>query len=553
MYLRGTHRSISRRLRLALAPGLGAGNFFWHACRVAGRAGLDRPVLHRRGPQGTREWSLRELREVVARYAAFHAAHGARPGSRIGVYTADGLTGLLHHIAITALGGATVLANPKMPGEVATHYFAATDTTFVVGDRERLALLGGLDPAIGTADVLEVDAPARLPRLHRHAASDLVLVSHSSGTTGVPKPTEFGHRSFFVGKRERLWNFPSRRADRLLTALPQSHSAGISYVSLALLLGLPTLMLDDAADGALAAAMNEFEPTVVIGFPISLAELEPDALTERAAARVHTWMGMGDASHERHIRPLVQVGRRPDGRRGSTYVDGLGSSEMGMVLFRVAHTPETDNYGRLIGKPVKVVREAAALDERGNALPPGRAGLLGVRTPSTTPGYVNAPDLNERSWSGGYFLTGDVVRQDEQGNFYHLDRTPDVIPTRTGPVYSLEAEEVVLVATGAFDCAVVAVDDPDAPGHSAPAGVVLFADGEHPSADELLAACNEALTGAGLTALRALVVAGDRDGLPVGVTGKVLKRLLRERHADVLSGPPSSTVALADVTRSGGR
>jgi len=545
MYLFGTHRSIAQRLRLSMSRDLGAGNFFWHACAVAGDD-IDRPVLFRPDPDELAGFSLRTLRDRVQRYSNWYRAHGVQPGTRVGVYTVDGLLGVLHHIAITSLGGITVLTNPNMDPAVAARYFRQSETTMVVADATRLAAVSAV---LATADGRWNDAPPPMsvdittiereatsaevpadPR-YQHAPADLVLISHSSGTTGVPKPTEFAHHTFSVGKRERLWKFPSASTDRMLTALPHSHSSGVSYLSLAMMLGLPTMMLDDPSGAAVAEAMNTFRPTLVVGFPLSLADLPIDALSSPAKDTVHTWMGMGDASHERHIRPLVALGRS-----GSTYVDGLGSSEMGMVLFKHAHTLQSTRYGRIIGKPVNVVNKAAVLDGQGNELPDGQPGLLGVRTPSVTPGYVNEPGMTARARSGEYFLTGDVVRRDADGTWYHLDRTPDVINTVDGPVYSLQLEEILLNETGAFDAAVVAVNDPDAAGKSRPIAVVLFK-GDTSTPENVLWRCNLLLRRDGLATLAAVVVAKDRTGLPVGVTGKVLKRILRERHQHLLSEP----------------
>jgi len=548
MYLLGTHRSIVQRLRLSTNHQLGAGNFFWHVCAVA--RDLDRPILFRATADGLEGLSLRALRDRVLRYANWYEENGVGVGTRVGVYTVDGLLGALHHIAITSLGGITVLTNPNMDPMVAARYFRRTNTTTLVADASRIvavnsAVDGSWDDTarMTTADMSTVEreaasAPVTVVHRHRHARDDLVLISHSSGTTGEPKPTAFAHHSFSIGKRERLWKFPSATTDRMVTTLPHSHSSGISYLSLAMMLGLPTLMVDNPSGAAVAAAMNMFHPTVVIGFPLSLADLPIDALSVPAKETVHTWMGMGDASHERHIRPLVALGSH-----GSTYVDGLGSSEMGMVLFRHAHTPRSARYGRIIGRPVRVVKRAAVLDERGNEVPDGQAGLLGVLTPSITPGYVNTPELNAQARSSGYFLTGDVVRRDADGTWYHLDRTPDTISTTAGPVYSLPLEEIVLTETGAFDAAVVAVNDPVSDNQSRPIAVVLFKDGVA-APEVVLERCNAALERAGMVELAAVVVAEDRVALPVGVTGKVLKRVLRERHQYLLSesAPPGTAI-----------
>lgn len=560
MFLLGTHRSVPQRLLLHADRNLGAGNFFWHAWRIS--HDRDRPLLFH--PDVTRpDWehrempalSLDDIRVTVLRYAHWYREQGVTASSQVGLCTRHGLFGLLHHIAITGLGAAAVHCNPRMAPRTAAEYFTRTGTALVVGDGDLLKDLGAAWTESGataprTHDVHALDAEAPRPPApltafpHHHAPDDLVMISHSSGTTGRPKAPVFQHRSFFAGKRERLWTFPSLRSDRLLTALPHSHSAGISYLSMALLLGIPTLVLDGADGDRVARAINGFRPTVVLGFPLTLAEVDPAAIDPEAARHIHTWNGMGDASHERHIRPLVALGAPGT---GSVYLDGLGSSEMGMVLFKAAHTARSTHYGRYIGRPVNAVRKAAVLDAAGRELPEGQAGMLGVRGPSITTGYWDDPGLTKKSVLNGYFLTGDIVRRDGEGNWYHLDRTPDVIRAAAGPVYSLPLEEVVLSTTGALDAAVVAVADPQQTGRSCPAAVVHFTDGAAHSPAGLLADCNAALDAAGLPRLNALVLAPSREDLPVGVTGKTLKRVLRERHHDVLSRPATDTVALSSA------
>jgi acyl-CoA synthetase (AMP-forming)/AMP-acid ligase II len=559
MNILGTHRSMAQRLRLTVDPRLGAGNVFWHAWRVA--TDRDRPLVFH--PDVTAEdwderelpgYSLDDIRRTVIRYAHWYRSRGVLPGTHVGVCTRNGLYGLLHHIAVTSLGAVVVHCNPRMAAPTAAEYFTRTRIGVLVADADLLAAVteawtgpdGNRAKTIVTEDIRRLDATAPRPSgplpgfPHRHRGDDLVMISHSSGTTGRPKAPVFTHASFFGGRRARLWSFPSLRSDRMLTALPQSHSAGISHLTMALLLGIPSLVLD-ATDGAsLTRAINRFRPTFVLGFPLTLAEVDVTRITPYAAQGLHTWNGMGDASHERHIRPLTAVGMRREGRKktaGSAYVDGLGSSEMGMVLLRTVHTPQTTRYDRLIGRPIKAVERAAVLDEQGRELPDGEAGLLGVVTRSVTPGYWDDPALSQESLLNGYFLTGDVVRRDPDGRWYHLDRTPDVIHTVDGPVHSLPLEESVLLTTQALDAAVIAVDDPDCPGRSLPAAVVLYRDAGERSPQCLLDVCNTALLRKGLHPLSALVLAADREDLPVGPTGKVLKRSLRERHRLLLSEP----------------
>ncbi len=567
MNIFGTQRSVAQRLRLTANRRLGAGNFFWHAWQTA--TDRDRPILFHPDTSSP-TWndgeipgvSLDDIRITVIRYAHWYRTHGALPGMHVGVYTRNGLFGLLHHIAITSLGAVAVHCNPNMPIDTAADYFRRTRAAILVADQEFLPGCVEARPQSGAAlgetlvteDIAELDRTAPRPFgplsefPYQHRGDDLVMISHSSGTTGRPKAPVFTHGSFFNGKRERLWTFPSLRSDRMLTALPHSHSAGVSYLTMALLLGIPTLVLDGTDGESVVRAINWFRPTFVLGFPLTLAEIDISAITSDAAQRIHSWNGMGDASHERHIRPLTSLGmRHHKGKEitGSQYIDGLGSSEMGMVLFKQVFTPEVSGYARLIGRPVNAVRDAAALDEQGNKLPDGEAGLLGVRTPSITPGYWDDPTLNRDSLSNGYFLTGDVVRRESNGLWYHLDRTPDVIRTVDGPVYSLPLEESVLLTTQALDAAVIAVDDPANPDASRPAAVVLFTDDIARSPQSVLEQCNTALRKSGLAPLSVLLIATNRSELPVGPTGKALKRQLRETHHDLLRRPTAAGAGLA--------
>jgi acyl-coenzyme A synthetase/AMP-(fatty) acid ligase len=221
---------------------------------------------------------------------------------------------------------------------------------------------------------------------------------------------------------------------------------------------------------------------------------------------------------------------------GSQFIDGLGSTEMGMALFGGITTPETPRSDRCVGKPQPAVEQAAVLDDDGNELPDGVVGLLAVKTPSRTPGYWNNDRLTRSFELSGFWLTGDVARRDAEGNYYHLDRTVDVIDTVDGPVYSLTLEEVLLADVGDLvrDCSVVGVPAPQ--GGQRPIAVVqLQADAANATAAELREKANKELAAAGLSTLDAVLIARAPEEFPLGPTGKVLKRELRTRHAGLLT------------------
>ena len=445
-------------------PDLGAGNFLDKA--AAANPYRDVPFafshsLDHRGEVVLKGHSLVDLVRLRDRYARWYWANGVRAGEPVGIVTAEGLPPLIHFLALSALGAVPALVNDAMAPDIMVRYLDRVGVVGVVADdttRLSIAYRSGEAPrprfVALTSEVdaghPHVDLPDEFP--YRHAADDIVALIHSSGTTGIPKSTMLGHRQFWEGKQPRMTRFPAQPDDRLMCLMPHTHAGGLSYFLTATLLGLPVAVMGEWRRTAVEPVMEAFQPTMLASFPRTFVELATGEPPTKAAARVHSWFNTGDSAHYGHIRRLVQLGERPAGLikpwllpreaaeesalPGSQFIDGLGSSEMGMANFGQVTTPETERDDRCVGRPLEGVT-AAVLDEDGQEVPDGTVGLLGVKTPSRTPGYWNDPRLTASFESNGWWLTGDLARRDAEGRFYHLDRTVDVIDTETGPVYSL--------------------------------------------------------------------------------------------------------------------
>ncbi|MER5351708.1 class I adenylate-forming enzyme family protein [Kitasatospora sp. NPDC002551] len=559
---------LAARERLMAEPGLGAGNFLDHAIAVNPNRAVPFAYSHHtdhRGAVVLRGHSLLDLAALRDRYAAWYHANGVRPGEPVAVVIAEGLEPLLHFLALTALGAVPALVNDAMRHDVMVRYLNHVGVVGVVADdTTRLAAAYRQDPQrrprflalAAEVQAFDADASGGLPAAYpyRHAPDDVVALIHSSGTTGTPKSTMLAHRQFWDGKQPRMVRFPAEPYDRLMSLMPHTHAGGLSYFLTATLLGLPTVVMADWRRSVVEPVMEAFRPTMVASFPRTFVELATGDLPVKGAAKVHSWFNTGDSAHYGHIRRLVRLGERPAGLirpwllpqeradqpalPGSQFVDGLGSSEMGMALFGQVTTPETVRDDRCVGKPLEVVRRAAVLDQDGTEVPDGTVGLLAVDSPSRTPGYWNNERLTASFELAGYWLTGDVARRDAEGRFYHLDRTVDVIDTAAGPVYSLPIEEVLLADCAELvrDCSVVGV--PGAAGEvQRPIAVVqVQQEAAQATEDDVLEAANKALAETGLAALAAVRIARTPEEFPLGPTGKVLKRELRTRFATLFTG-----------------
>jgi 3-aminoavenalumate diazotase len=505
-------------------------------------AGTDGQPLH--------ELSLLDLDHLAQSWSVWYRAQGVEPRDRVVIYIEDSFAYSVHFYALSQIGAIPVLINGRASSELVAALFRRTTPVGIYTDRARLRELWRTDARplqdlrfSQVAEELPAPPPGALPseERFRHAPDDPVGIMHSSGTTGNPKPVVHTHRTIVAGPRFRMVSHTELPGALMLTALPQSHQGCIAYSSYAVLSGTPFIPVYDPSGAELLDAVREHRPTSVMAFSHACSELAALDVPPGALDPVSMWVTMGDAVHEAHIRTIL-AHRSPDLPPADFY-DRLGTTELGWGVLLHVSTIASDRKERCVGRPTGSA-EVAVLRKDGTEAGPEELGLLGARGPAITAGYWNDHDTTYRSRIAGYWLTGDIVYRDAAGSFFLVDRAVDAIETSEGSGYSVLMEEVVLSgAADISDCAIVAGRR-----DGETVAVALVRSSAGGDADELLEAANAALREAGHPELAVLEVAQSEADYPVGVTGKVLKRQLRERYGDLSNyGPcPGRTLAFRD-------
>ncbi|GLW71938.1 hypothetical protein Kpho02_42370 [Kitasatospora phosalacinea] len=529
-------RSI--RSLLASDPDVGAGNVL--TSRIALGTGLDDPLLSFDtavdGRAAGEPLTLRGAdRAVRARAAALHAL-GVGRRDVVVVYASAAADQVLSFLALARLGAIPALLNPGVEGERAARYVARLGAVGILTDPAHRAELAGHDPAAPVlADAAELadGDPESAPAPYRHHPDDPVAITHSSGTTGMPKAVVHSHASLYAAIRHRAALPRPQGIDRVLSALPAAHAATLIALNLALSFHSRLHLISQQTGPAVLEAIERWQPQSVFGFATTWADLARQDLSARDLSSVGLWWNTGDCAHEAHIRRLIAQGSREtvtrEGRGrlpGSVFVDGLGSTEMGHSHFHITHAPGTEKYGRCVGRPHAFV-DCEVVGPDGEPLGPGEVGELATASPTLAPGYWNDSVTTYRTRLRGRFLTGDLMYRDEDGYYYHVDRLVDSVDLGGGRrLYTAMSEERVLAdVPGVQDCTVVAVEDG---GRVVTDVLLLLADGADRAADrtaEVLAA----LDGPTAATVRSVLVVDEAD-IPLGPTGKVRKVLLRERH-----------------------
>ncbi|GAA4872999.1 class I adenylate-forming enzyme family protein [Kitasatospora terrestris] len=528
------------RALLAADPAVGAGNVL--TTRAERALGLDTPALTFDTPvDGHPAWTALTVRQldtaVRARAAALHGL-GVRRRDPVAVQSFDAADQVLSFLALARLGAIPALLNPLLDADTTTAYLQRLRATGLLADKPHAEAVADRDtgtPLLAEPAALGAGDPGAAPAPYRHWSGDPVAITHSSGTTGLPKAVVHSHDSLYAAIRHRLALPRPQGVDRMLSALPAPHAATLIAVNLALSLDSRLLVLSGQSGATVLDAVERWKPQSVYGFATTWADLARHDLAARDLESVALWWNTGDCAHEAHIRRLIAVGSRETVTRegrvrtpGSVFVDGLGSTEMGHSHFFISHSAGTGRYGRCVGRPHSFV-DCAVVAPDGTELGPGEVGELATASPTLALGYWNDSVTTYRTRLRGRFLTGDLMYRDEDGYYFHVDRAVDTVDLGdAGRLHTAASEERVLAACAeVLDCTVVAYRD----GEAVVADVLLqLAAGADPGLDRT-AEVRAALEPHVAAVVRQVVAVPDEE-IPLGPTGKVRKVLLRRRHLD---------------------
>ncbi|WP_055403673.1 MULTISPECIES: acyl-CoA synthetase [unclassified Mycobacterium] len=184
---------------------------------------------------------------------------------------------------------------------------------------------------------------------------------------------------------------------------------------------------------------------------------------------------------------------------------------------------EQDAHAGSAGRPVTNV-ETAILDDADKSVVTGTVGEIAHRSPHLMLGYLDDPQQTAEAFRGGWFHSGDLGYYDENGLLHVVDRKKDMIKTGGENVASREVEEVIYRHGGIEEVAVFGLAHPI--WVEAVVAAVVLRDGVDLAEDDILGHCRAHLAGF-KTPKRIFLV----DSLPKNPSGKLLKRVLRERFS----------------------
>lgn len=380
---------------------------------------------------------------------------------------------------------------------------------------------GAAVPAGGGAPESYRTAVAEQPvtfRTVERDEDDTAVVLYTSGTTGHPKGAELRHRNVYdnalVGRE--LFAADPDRPDTYLCVLPLFHAFGQTVVQNGAFAFGGTIVLQPRFEARAALRlMLDHDVTFFAGVPTMywglLAALDDTVDVVRLAATLRVAVAGGAALP-------AEIHKQFKDRFGVTILEGYGLSETSPIasFSRFGEEPRVGSIGVPIpGVEMKLIRDDWSDVEGG----PGEIGEIAIRGHNVMKGYYNRPDATAEAIQEGWFRTGDLARRDEDGFYYIVDRSKDMIIRGGFNVYPREIEEVLMEHPAVSLVAVIGVPH-ESHGEEIKAVVVKEAS-SGTTEDELLAWAKERLAGYKYPRIVQFV-----DELPLTSTGKILKRQL---------------------------
>jgi long-chain acyl-CoA synthetase len=474
-----------------------------------------------------------ELDALSDRVGGSLRADGLQAGGAVGLMLPNLPQFLVAYYGILKAGGVVVPINPLYRAAEVAHYLRDS------GARRLIAWEGAMPAAaaatadvggVGTFvvgrpgpesapestssfDLLLQDGTVRDPAATM--ADDTAVILYTSGTTGRPKGAELSHFNLFMNCHVSGQMFGVREGDAVLGALPLFHAFGQSSVmNIAMHFGCTLSLLPRFEARRALDVIQRDRVTLFSGVPtMFLALLSEPALDEYDISSLRT-TSSGGASLPAEVLDAFES------RFQVPILEGYGLSETSPTATFNQSVEDRRVYS--VGKPIWGVEvRVVDLDDREVPRGPENVGELTIRGHCVMKGYYGNPEASEEVLVDGWLHTGDMGYRDEDGFLFIVDRKKDLVIRGGMNVYPREVEEVLFTHPAVEQAAVIGV--PDQRLGEEVMAVVQVKSGASVTEEELIAHSRERLA-----AYKYPRYVRFMDVLPVGATGKIEKKQIRE-------------------------
>lgn len=350
--------------------------------------------------------------------------------------------------------------------------------------------------------------------MYEYDVDDVCEILYTSGTTGKPKGAMLTHHGLYSNAVTYKEILHTNSDDKSLIVVPLYHAAGQTNLMNTMIVsgGSNTLLARFEPDKVLSTLQDE-KITYFLGVPTMYTLLlnHPKVETYKFSLRIAI---TGSA-------PMpVEVLNRWKQLFQFDLLEGYGLSECSPIVTN--HRPESVKKAGSIGYALPEVT-VKVFNENGEEVPVGEIGEIVVKGPNVMKGYWRRPEETAAVLKDGWFYTGDIGYQDEDGYFFISDRKKDMINRGGMKISPREIEEVLYTHPQILEASVIGIPDP-VMGEELKACFTLKNPNDSIDFDELREFCKKSL--APYKVPKNFEVMAE---LPKTLSGKIQKTVLREQ------------------------
>ncbi len=486
---------------------------------------------------GDRKITFERMLLKVDTVARFLELIGIHPGDRVAIYMANSLEFIVTLLAAQKLGAIPVPINSFLKEE---------ELLFILNDCEAKVLAASADFSKELQNIFSRSKVQKilwegeyngldennisfneiLANLESHEKltqnvdiDDTAVIIYTSGTTGKPKGAMLSYRNIFsniLGVEQLLAITPK---ERFIVYLPMFHAFTLTVtILMPLYFGSPVVIIRSIMPFSnIIKQMLLKRVTIFVGVP--------DVYNALSKARLPWYFHMFNAVKfyisGAAALPEDTLERFRKKFKKGVLLEGYGLSEASPV---VAVNRPNKQKPRSVGPALPGVT-VKIVDEEMVELPRGEIGEIIVKGDNVMQGYLNRPEATAETIVGGWLKTGDLGYMDEDGFIFIVDRKKDLIISKGINIYPREIEEVLMHHPSIKVAAVIGMKDERS--GEVPVAYVELEEGSSIGENEIKRYLREHL--ANFKVPKAIYIV---DELPKNATGKVLKRVLKERLAN---------------------
>jgi acyl-CoA synthetase (AMP-forming)/AMP-acid ligase II len=429
-----------------------------------GRHDPERVVLREAG----RSLSFSAMEPLVNQAAHWMLGKGADAERLIGYFGKNSFDFYFALFGCARTRAGLVVFNWRLAAPELAQQIRDSETHIIIAEREleplMSAALAGMDrpPELvwiddrSSFEALISGQPETAPPVEVREA-DTAFQLYTSGTTGQPKGVMLAHHSINMMRLCEHFEpaYSWQPGDNFINALPNFHLLHLGITLQCLYNGVSITVERQFDPAKVLQSISALKPSLLTLTPTMLQMLldHPDATTtDFSSLRLTLYAGSP-----------ISLGliRRAIAAMPCQFMQFYGSTESGgaaAILRPEEHDLEDEMKLRSCGRPLPLIG-FRIVDDKGAEVVPGTPGELMIRAPSITKGYWRQPETSAAVMENGWYRSGDIARQDEQGLYYIIDRAKDMIVSGGENIYSAEVESALSTHPEVAAVAVIAVPD----------------------------------------------------------------------------------------------